>query len=345
MDWLTNLAQEAVELLPDVLRQPRLESFVTVVTRRHQLVEDALKTLQEGWWLVNLEGVQLDGLGELLASPRLALGDAEYELRLKARILQIRGNATPDDLLRLMATLQPTLQHQLLEYFPAALEMRTSGGPLPMASVHAELLQASRPAGVQLALVYQFGADAHTFAVRNAFDALTPSTTGTADAFPEDGTLTAPTAGFPSSGYLILDEDDVNEEVVSYSSITAGSFDGVIAAGISGGPANLHTAPFSIRFLPFQRGFGVSTYLSGNHLSGVSTLNVDSFEPFSALPVSGQLVLDDGTAEREVVSYSARTGTTFTLTAPTAYAHDARAAVTLYGEVASNPGGQLASVL
>lgn len=168
MDWRTDLAEEGVALLPEVYQQPRFQQLLRVAGRRWQGLENALRTVQEGWWLANAAGVQLDGLGELLLEPRNALGDAEYRLRLLARIRLLRGNGTPDEVLRLMQLLQPTLAHRLVEYFPGLAEVFTSGGALPLPLVHGYLLQRAKPAGVRLVLRYQVSEDADTFTFAGA---------------------------------------------------------------------------------------------------------------------------------------------------------------------------------
>ena len=68
--------------------------------------------------------------------------------------------------------------------------------------------------------------------------------------------------------------------------------------------------------------FGVCAFLSASHLAAVTTLNVYSTTGF---PDAGELVLDEGTAAEEVVTYTGRTATTFTGVSATANAHGERA--------------------
>jgi hypothetical protein len=159
MDWITTHEEDMAAQLPDYLRKPRFEAFVRVLARRTQKLEDALRALQEGWWLANAAGTQLDGLGELLVEPRGLLGDAEYRLRLQARIRALRGSGTPDELIGLLKLLNPTLRVQLREEYPAALVLQVSGGPLPYPDVHLYLLGRARAGGVRLLLGHQDTAD------------------------------------------------------------------------------------------------------------------------------------------------------------------------------------------
>lgn len=68
--------------------------------------------------------------------------------------------------------------------------------------------------------------------------------------------------------------------------------------------------------------FGVCAFLSAAHLAGVTTLNVYST---AGLPTAGELVIDEGTAAEEVVTYTGKTSNTLTGVSATANAHGERA--------------------
>lgn len=227
MDWRNDLAEEGVSLLPEVYQQPRIQALLLVAGRRWQLLEDSLRTLEEGWRLDEAEGAQLDGLGELLLEERGALTDEEYRLRLRARIHLLRGSATPDEVLGLMLLLQPQLTHRVVEYYPATAEVFTTGGPLPLPAVHSQLLQLAKPAGVRLVLRYQETEDADAFRFDSDVPGLGFSGRGTVvDAFEWDvnvGGGNAPTASLigtlvPTSSFSAVVEvvDPSPDYTISY---------------------------------------------------------------------------------------------------------------------------------
>ena len=132
------------------------------------------------------------------------------------------------------------------------------------------------------------------------------------------------------------------------ASVLAGLIADARAAGV-GGQLITSTSPDADTFA-FQDPVGFIAALTG---SGAATLVITG--DATAFPASGSLLIDENQAASEVVSYTSRTGSTFTLVGTTANAHVQYASVRAsppstdglgFGD-SSDPaeGGVLASVL
>lgn len=82
--------------------------------------------------------------------------------------------------------------------------------------------------------------------------------------------------------------------------------------------------------------------LDGAHGSGATTLTVLSVSP--KFPFSGSLILDEGLAVEETVTYTGKTATTFTGVSTTANAHTDKAAVVLVGSLGKGLGDTVTAV-
>lgn len=337
MEWITTHAADTAARLPDVYQQPRLQALAQLVGARAQVVEDALRTLQEGWWLTNAQGAQLDGLGELLGLPRYGAGDAEYLTRLLAFIALVRGSATGDELLALAAQLAPASTWALVEQHPAALELVATGPALSNTPLVYELLQAARAAGVRLLLHSQLQPDAQTFRCGRAVFLTTPVSVGAT------ALATTSTVRFPATGSVVLDEGQATREVLAYS--TRGTNSLVLSTPAT----HTHASHAAVILLndtsPTRGGFPTSTTLSAAVAARATSLPVRGS---ARLPASGTVLVEPGT-NNELLHYTAKTSTTLTLASAATLDHPARAAVVLQGATSvlplpSYPPGALSSI-
>ena len=159
----TEYQQQALARLPLQFRgRPRLLSMLTALAGQHQDAEANLFSLWVQRILGTATGAALTQLGAVVGQERGSLSDESLRLRINARLLINRSSGTVPELLAIFALIT-TLQAELLEYPPAAFELRLEGGELVLPEDFASILREARAAGVGASLLYQLEADADTF--------------------------------------------------------------------------------------------------------------------------------------------------------------------------------------
>jgi hypothetical protein len=112
------------------------------------------------------EGVQLDGIGQIIGQPRNGADDPTYRLRLKARILLNKSSGTLPQILDMFRLLVPEATgFDLAQLFPKSFRLEVEGAILSDADA-AELgriLTSAAPAGTHASLITSSAPKADTF--------------------------------------------------------------------------------------------------------------------------------------------------------------------------------------
>jgi hypothetical protein len=304
---LTHVA-EALARLPEQFKgKANIAALLELLVTPVQTLESELWSLQFDRRLANATGDLLDSLGKLIGQPRLAFDDDEYRLMIAGRIAANRSSGTIESVLGTLIAVSPTNTFELIEDTSdgAAFSVEVSDViDAELARVMSALLQVATPAGVQALLLWQEVADASSL-----FTSLGTQLAGgeTAGATTVD---VDSTAGFPTTGTIMLSQGTSLEESKAYTGVTATTFTGVTAL------SNTHADGATVR-LTTDTGLSlaISTQINGTEAIGQTTLTVDDASAFAAAPAT--ITIDAGTTKEETLTYSAKSGTTFTTTATT----------------------------
>jgi hypothetical protein len=156
---------EGVELLLEQFKdKQRFEDLLKSYLAEVQAVEDAAWQLYLDRAIDNAIGVQLDKLGEVLLQPRFGLGDPEYRVLLKARVLVLRSSGTADELIGILQ--QVLGDSTALEWrpkYPAHAYLRVQEQLDADPDILAGLLQDAKSAGVAVTFGYHLAESSKTF--------------------------------------------------------------------------------------------------------------------------------------------------------------------------------------
>lgn len=156
-------------LLAQFKDKPRIEAFLRVLLAQVQDLEDALWDLYTLRTLDTAEGVQLDGLGDIVGEPRAARTDTVYRRFIRVRILVNLSNGLAEELyaiglLALAGSPSPILK--IWEHFPKAMTMELLTS-IYAADVTAEqmmgLFRQAKDGGTKLRFVFATSAAASGF--------------------------------------------------------------------------------------------------------------------------------------------------------------------------------------
>lgn len=228
---LDHTAEMLEHLLGQYAKSTKFQAMLAISTKRDDVLEAVFWSLCS-WVLRNVdaaEGHLLEIFGRIVGEQRgNSASDAEFRLRIRARIRANRSSGIPEDIYAVFAALlgPTTTGHLRYEWSgPAAFYLTLTGVSLAKANVpvFADFLGDSKAAGVRAVLASYQGDEA---------EALRFGTCAFLSAGVAAGVTTLPvysTAKFPSAGELIIDENTADEEVVTYTGKTPTSFTGVSA--------------------------------------------------------------------------------------------------------------------
>lgn len=225
--------QMLARLLFEYKDKPNITKIITVLAARYQGMEDVLWQLATLRYIDTAEGVQLDIIGKILKQERGdSADDAEYRLRLRARMRANQSSGVPEDILSVFQALLGSYEHlKLTPYYPAGLLLRIDDLEVTdaLASLYADFLFDAKLGGVAAWLQTSPAPDDETFCCP-------ASTTLTADHDGESTMHVVSTAGFLPSGQLLFDVGDTIELRISYEYKTATTFEGCLER--DGAPSN-----------------------------------------------------------------------------------------------------------
>lgn len=156
--WVEDHGDDAVALLLSQFQgKPRIEALVRAYLAGVQDLHDAIYQVLIGIWIDGAEGVQLDGIGEILGLPRSGWTDTTYRVFLRAQVLVLRSHGTWPDMVGILRVIGVTLAltsvaDSGIAAMRVALGELLDGDVLP-ADVY-RLLLAAKPAGVRLTVEY-----------------------------------------------------------------------------------------------------------------------------------------------------------------------------------------------
>lgn len=193
--------------------KPNFTGFIGAVAPQMQELETCVAQMLTLFSISSSTNIQLDNIGKIVGELRGGLSDANYRLRLKARIAANLSRGTPPDLLAVMVAL-----------FGASVDCKII--PMQTASVIVRLHDVMTPTSAAYGL--SFTRDAKAAGVQGIFewqeysDALSLYTDTccclTLAAIPGSMLLTVDsTAAFPASGSAIINEGLAGSETVTFT--------------------------------------------------------------------------------------------------------------------------------
>jgi hypothetical protein len=223
---VTDHESEALARLPESLKdKSNFAALLGAVSGEIQTLEDLFYALYSDRLLETAVGAQLDVLGKIVGQERgSSADDAEYRLRIKARVKANKSSGSVKDILGVFLTLLGDLEGVRLEQLPPAsfiLHLEGEETSTTLAALYLDFLGDSKAAGVnaQLHTLTDTPEDTFTLAVTTfvsvAHTAADPSL------------IVESTEGFPDAGSIIADYDTGDEETLTYSSKTTTSFEGL----------------------------------------------------------------------------------------------------------------------
>lgn len=148
---------EAIDRVIAQLRgKPLFEGVICALVDPLDEIEAASLQVRELRNLVDGEGAQLDGIGQIVGQAREGQTDAVYRRFLAARILLNRSTGMPEELGAILEVLLDGASAIRIErHYPAATVLRVLD-PIPIADgeAYARLLREAPPAGTRLILEY-----------------------------------------------------------------------------------------------------------------------------------------------------------------------------------------------
>lgn len=151
-----NIVAKAIARLTDLYRtKPNVRALVETLAERFA-AEDAVECeLYRTQWISTATGPLLTAIGELVGEPRLGRADDLYRVWIQARVRINRTQGTiPDSyhLIRLVAGKDAQIIYT--PEYPAAYVLEVNGGTPVDPNEMYKLLDAVRPAGVGMSLIY-----------------------------------------------------------------------------------------------------------------------------------------------------------------------------------------------
>lgn len=126
MEKINNHTEQALSRLITAYKdKPEFNKFMAILVSDIQDIENALEAFYTIFDIDNSVGKQLDNIGIFIGQPRNAASDEEYRTFLKAKIAINIGSGTIDDILIAWSTIIPNGNIELVENFPAEIELHT----------------------------------------------------------------------------------------------------------------------------------------------------------------------------------------------------------------------------
>ncbi len=149
-----HVAEGLALLIQQFKGKPRLEAILSSYLEQVQELEDDFWDVFSNRWVETAEGIQLDGLGEIVGERRQGAPDDEYRAFVRARIRVNRSNGKMPELVEILSLILDGEEVVAREYYPAAIVM----GALDELEVNAKrvssMLRQAKGGGIRIDLVY-----------------------------------------------------------------------------------------------------------------------------------------------------------------------------------------------
>jgi hypothetical protein len=115
--------------LPEQFKESEnFKHLLQIFLEEIQEIEDTLEAVKFQRNIDNAEGVQLDGIGDILGKLREGMSDSDYRLTLKVQQILNAGEGQYDTVLRLWRTLLDSTGATVTEEFPAGIALFSDVG-------------------------------------------------------------------------------------------------------------------------------------------------------------------------------------------------------------------------
>ncbi len=127
LEHIVNHIVQALDRLPQQYRgKERFAALLSALVNQVQEIEDALWQLFGERSLATSEGVQLDGIGEIVGLDRLPnMIDDDYRTALEIQIIQNMNEATPEEIIAAVLVFTGAATINYNELYPAAVSIFT----------------------------------------------------------------------------------------------------------------------------------------------------------------------------------------------------------------------------
>ena len=252
--------------LAEEFRKPRIAAVLTGEAAQYQAIEDAYWQLLTEFGVDTATGHALDVLGRIVGEPRQGALDADYRLRVRARIRVNRSDGTIEDIIEVVrlligSVLLPSATIKLTEYYPAAFVLRITGLVISatQALIYSSFIKQARGAGIGSGFGWQETADADAFVTATS-SPLTVATLAGVTSF-----TVADTTEFPAAGTLVIDDGLAGAETLVYTTKTPTTLSGFPATANPHAIGAMVTYPASV-----GRGWGdTANPATGGALVGI----------------------------------------------------------------------------
>ena len=159
----TRIAEALAKLTDQFKGQVNIEAIISACVNQSQQLEAAAFDVIENTLVATAEGAQLDGLGAVVGVERGGFSDADYRIRIAARILQNQASGTIPELLELCTTLG-AVTPVLTEQQPAAFSIITDSPTLSGREI-GQVVSETKPAGVRAWFIWHESTNPFRFGV------------------------------------------------------------------------------------------------------------------------------------------------------------------------------------
>lgn len=308
------------------------QKLLTVLIDPLQDAENTLQQLLTARYLATATGIHLDAVGALVGQARGGVIDDDlYRRYIGARVATNRSRGLVEDLIKIARLIIADADATVVVGSPgnASIDVAITGAAVTeeVAAILVAFLKEAVAAGVRVVAEWHEVEPDDAFTLASAAFLNTATLTGaTTLELRDHGADDVDALGWPRSGQVILDQGTAVEEYVTFANRDADT--------LLGCSATTHDhAQYATVTLVDGVGLGfaaASDKLNGAQGSGAATVTVDSTAGFTS---SGTITIDGGTSLEDVVAYTSKTGTVFTLAAgvTTAQSHLDDALVTQGG--------------
>lgn len=233
--------------LGEEFRKPRIQATLSAEAAQYQALEDAYWQLLSEFGIETAVGWALDVLGRIVGEPRQGATDADYRLRVRARIRVNRSDGTIEDVIEVVrlligSVLLPSATIKLTEYYPAAFVLRITGLTISAAQalIYSSFIKQARGAGIGSGFGWQQTADADAFVTATS-SPLTVAAMAGATSF-----TVADTSYFPATGTIVIDDTLAGAETLTYTTKTPTTLSGFAPTANPHSLSAMVTLPASI---------------------------------------------------------------------------------------------------